>query len=135
MSRAGKAMLLILLIQCGMVAAVYLFYRIKVGLAYNWKWQVVPQFLFRYDEVLERWVPAILMQGFLTTLRLSIWATILSTIIGTVLGVVVGMATFIRTALRETKKSGREASKIAAHLAQPDHPAPSDPPTVAEDDE
>lgn len=57
-----------------------------MGLTYNWKWQVVPQYLFRYDEVLERWVPAILMQGFLTTLRLSIWATILATIIGTVMG-------------------------------------------------
>jgi polar amino acid transport system permease protein len=67
-------------------AAVYFFYRIRVDLTYNWKWEVVPQYLFRFDSDSQRWVPAILMQGFFTTLRLSIWATLLATLIGTVMG-------------------------------------------------
>lgn len=85
--RKTRITLLDLIIGAIILAAVgYLFYRVKVGLTYNWKWQMVPQYLFRYDEALQRWAPGILMQGFLTTLRLSVWATILATIIGTVMG-------------------------------------------------
>lgn len=69
-----------------LMVGLYLLYRIKVGLTYNWKWEVVPQYLFRFDAESNRWVPAILMQGFFTTLRLSIWATVLATIIGTAMG-------------------------------------------------
>ena len=69
-----------------LLAGLYLFYRIRVDLTYNWKWHVVPQYLFRFDSTSQSWVPAILMQGFLTTLRLSIWATVLATVIGTAMG-------------------------------------------------
>ena len=69
-----------------LLAGLFLFYRIKVDLTYNWKWHVVPQYLFRFDETSESWVPAILMQGFFNTLRLSIWATVIATFIGTAMG-------------------------------------------------
>lgn len=68
------------------LAGLYLFYRIKIDLTYNWKWGVVPQYLFRFDSETGSWVPAILMQGFFTTLRLSLWATVLATVIGTAMG-------------------------------------------------
>ena len=67
-------------------AAVYLSYRIKVGLNYKWNWQVIPQYLYRYDQDSGRWVPNLIMQGLFTTLRLSIWGTILATILGAVMG-------------------------------------------------
>jgi len=69
-----------------LAAGFYLFYRIKVELTYHWKWQVIPQYLLRYDPEAERWVPAILMKGFLTTVRLSIWATALAAVFGTLMG-------------------------------------------------
>ena len=67
-------------------AGLYLFYRISVDLTYHWKWQIVPQYLFRFDPESQHWVPGVLMQGFFTTLRLSLWATLLATVIGTLMG-------------------------------------------------
>ncbi|MGD9042021.1 MAG: amino acid ABC transporter permease [Desulfobacteraceae bacterium] len=74
--------LLILLLA----AAIFVLHRIKVGLQYNWDWGAIPQYLFRYDEKSERWLTNILIQGLLTTIRLSLWSTILATFIGTVIG-------------------------------------------------
>jgi len=65
--------------------AVYVTYRVSVGLKYKWNWGVIPQYLFRYDEEKGRWVMNLLMQGLNTTIWLSIWSTLLATIIGTVM--------------------------------------------------
>jgi polar amino acid transport system permease protein len=67
-------------------AAVYLFYRIKVGLHYKWNWSVIPQYLFRVKEETGRLVPNLLIQGFFTTIKLSIWASLFALIIGLVMG-------------------------------------------------
>ena len=69
-----------------LLAFIYIAYKIKVGLSYNWNWRAIPQFFFRYDPENQRWVMNVLMQGFLTTIRLSIWATIAATFIGTIMG-------------------------------------------------
>ncbi len=42
--------------------------------------------MFRYDPESKRWIPNLLMQGFFTTIRLSIWGTIFAMIIGTAMG-------------------------------------------------
>lgn len=67
-------------------AAVYIYYRIKVGLHYKWNWSVIPQYLFRVKEDTGRLVPNLLIQGFLTTIKLSVWASLLALIIGLVMG-------------------------------------------------
>lgn len=64
----------------------YIAYRVTVGLHYKWDWAAIPQYLFRYDEEKRQWVPNLLMQGVFTTVRLSVWGTILATVIGTVMG-------------------------------------------------
>jgi len=64
----------------------FIIYRIKVGLHYKWNWPAIPQFLFRYDPESPGWVPNILMQGLFTTIRLSIWGTVLATLIGLFMG-------------------------------------------------
>lgn len=69
-----------------LAAAVYIIYRVKVGLHYHWDWAAIPQYVLRYDEGRKGWVPNILLQGLFTTIRLSIWSAILATIIGTVMG-------------------------------------------------
>lgn len=69
-----------------LAGAIYVLHRVKVGLHYNWDWGSIPQFLFRYDEESKGWVTNILMQGLFTTIRLSVWSTLLATIIGTVMG-------------------------------------------------
>lgn len=66
-------------------ASAWMVHRIRVDLSYNWHWEVIPQYLFRYDPVERAWVPNLLIQGFLTTLKLSIWATVFATLIGAVM--------------------------------------------------
>lgn len=45
-----------------------------------------PQYLFRFDKESGTWVPNLLIQGLMTTIRLSIWSTILATLLGTIMG-------------------------------------------------
>lgn len=73
---------LLLLLFC---AAAYLGYRIKIGLEYQWHWEVIPQYLLRHDPV-EGWVPNLLLLGLLTTIRLSLWSLLLAIPIGLIAG-------------------------------------------------
>lgn len=76
----------IVLIGLLLIAGMYFAYKINIGLNYKWNWAAIPQYLFRYDAEVDKWVPNMLIQGFFTTIRLSVWATILATIIGVVVG-------------------------------------------------
>ena len=79
-SRLDTILLLLLLGTAG-----YLGYRVEVGLEYQWNWSVIPQYLVRHDE-LHGWVPNILLQGLLTTIRLSFWSLLLALPLGLVAG-------------------------------------------------
>jgi polar amino acid transport system permease protein len=76
--------LIILLILLG--GAGWLYHQTRSNLDYTWEWSVIPQYLFRYDEEQKRWVANILVQGLVTTIRLSVWSTILATLIGVCMG-------------------------------------------------
>lgn len=65
---------------------VWLVYRVNVEVDYKWNWSIIPQYLIRFDTEKSRWVSGLVMQGVFTTLRLSIWATILAMIFGTIMG-------------------------------------------------
>jgi polar amino acid transport system permease protein len=68
-----------------LLGGIYIAYRITAGMQYNWSWGTIPQYLFRHDP--ERgWVPNLLIQGFFTTIRLSVWGTALALLIGMVMG-------------------------------------------------
>ncbi|MDZ7759524.1 MAG: amino acid ABC transporter permease [Desulfovermiculus sp.] len=56
------------------------------GLTYTWQWEVIPQYILRYDQDAGRWVSGGLLQGVLTTIRLSFWSTLLALIIGVIMG-------------------------------------------------
>jgi polar amino acid transport system permease protein len=64
----------------------YIIYKVSAGLSYRWNWSAIPQYFFRYDPDSGNWVPNVLVEGFLTTIRLSVWATLFATFIGVVLG-------------------------------------------------
>ncbi|ACV67775.1 amino acid ABC transporter permease [Desulfohalobium retbaense] len=64
----------------------WLLHNAATELAYKWQWEVIPQYLVRYDEQAGHWVPNLLLQGLLTTIRLSFWSTLLATCIGVVMG-------------------------------------------------
>ncbi len=65
----------------------YVAFRMSIGLQYHWDWGVIPQYLFRWDAEKGRWVSNILLEGFFTTIRLSIWSIIFATAIGVFVGI------------------------------------------------
>lgn len=67
-------------------AFLYMGYRVEAALDYRWNWQVIPQYLFRFNDETGTWVPNLLMQGLLTTIRLSLWSLVLAIPIGLTAG-------------------------------------------------
>ncbi len=63
-------------------AVAFVAYRITVGLHYSWNWAVIPQYILRYDAESNRWVANYLLQGLLTTIRLSLWSGMLALLFG-----------------------------------------------------
>jgi polar amino acid transport system permease protein len=64
----------------------YVLYRAHSHFHYNWDWRPIPGYFIRYD--MERgWVLNLLGQGFLATLRLTLWGGLLAAIIGGIMGV------------------------------------------------
>ena len=74
-------LILILTAGCG-----WFLYRVNAQVSYPWNWSVIPQYLFRFDQAAARWVPGLITKGVITTLRLSLWATILAFVCGIVMG-------------------------------------------------
>ena len=61
--------LVLLAVLAGLAA--FACYRISAHLHYTWNWGAIPQFLWRYDQAQDRWVANYLLEGLLTTIRLS----------------------------------------------------------------
>ena len=76
---------LILVILAAFVAVVW--FRIEGSLNYKWRWEIIPNYILRWNEDSLRWVPNVLLQGVITTLRVSLYASILALILGTLLGI------------------------------------------------
>ena len=70
-----------------LIVCVAIYYRVEIGLNYNWNWGKIPQFLYRFDEESGKWVSNVLMWGLFNTIRLSIFGTILAIILGTIMGI------------------------------------------------
>lgn len=71
----------VLLLLC-LAAGVYVYYRIQYGLEYRGNWGAIPQFLLRRDPATGRWIPNYLLQGLITTLKLSLWAMLPAMLVG-----------------------------------------------------
>ncbi|MFT5004885.1 MAG: polar amino acid transport system permease protein [Paracoccaceae bacterium] len=61
--------------------------RIGGALNYDWRWERIPNYIFRYKESEDRWVANLLIQGLVATIRISIYSGILALILGIILGV------------------------------------------------
>ncbi len=64
----------------------YIVYRLFFSLNYKWNWDIIPTYLVRFDADNQRWTANILLEGFFTTIKLSIWATGLALILGFLVG-------------------------------------------------
>lgn len=56
------------------------------GEAYRWNWAVIGRYLVRYDAEAGRWRANVLLNGLLTTIRLSVWSGLLASAVGLVMG-------------------------------------------------
>ena len=66
---------------------VYIWQQIGGTLQYNWRWEQIPNYLFRFDEESGRWVANVLILGLITTIRISIYSGLLALALGIMLGV------------------------------------------------
>jgi polar amino acid transport system permease protein len=62
----------------------YFVHRVTVEMQYHWQWPVILQYLIRWDDGGPH--AGTLTQGFLTTVKLSLWAMVLATLLGTAMG-------------------------------------------------
>ena len=70
-----------------LLLAAYIVYRLTMKLNYKWNWSIIPQYLFFFDETEGRWKANVLMQGLFTTIRLTVWSTLLATVFGFIAGI------------------------------------------------
>lgn len=64
----------------------YLWYRVSDVLVYRWDWTFLPRALVRPSDT-GGWEANLLLEGLLTTIRLSIWAMLIASILGVILGI------------------------------------------------
>ena len=70
-----------------LLLAAYIVYRLTMKLNYKWNWSIIPQYLFFFDEAEGRWKANVLMQGLFTTIRLTVWSTLLAIFFGFITGI------------------------------------------------
>ena len=64
----------------------YFAWRTHSVLDYRWNWSTIWPFVVKTDPDTGRWVPNLIVEGLLTTLRLAIWGILFAGIIGTLMG-------------------------------------------------
>jgi len=73
------------------VAVAYVFFQVGTVLNYQWKWAALPRFFIRFDTKTLSWVPNLLLLGLMTTLRLSLWGSLVAIVVGIVFVFGVGL--------------------------------------------
>ena len=76
---------LILVVLTGIIS--YVGFRIEGALNYDWRWELIPDYIVRYREDREEWFANLLLQGLFATIRISIYASVLALVFGTLLGI------------------------------------------------
>jgi polar amino acid transport system permease protein len=77
----------VVIITLILLLAAFIAYRLTIKLNYKWNWSIIPQYLYYFDEAEGRWKANVLMQGLFTTIRLSVWSTLLAMLFGFVTGI------------------------------------------------
>lgn len=79
------------LIAAALGVAAYFWFRVSDVLVYRWDWSFLPGALIRTGPD-GGWRPNLLLEGLLTTIRLSLWAMALASLLGLALGVMASSA-------------------------------------------
>jgi len=89
----------LLLVVAGVL---FFFLRVKQVLDYHWDWPAIVPFFFYIDPATGSIHANILIQGFLTTIKLSIWSTLLGFLLGTFSGIMGARGNFGQRLLSRT---------------------------------
>lgn len=65
---------------------VFVWYRVADVLVYKWNWAFLPRAFVRPGDG-GGWEPNLLLEGLLTTIRLSVWSMVLASLLGLALGI------------------------------------------------
>ncbi len=65
----------------------YVWFTIEDTLNYQWRWHLIPNYIVGWHTGREEYFANLLLQGLVTTLRVSVYASILALILGTILGI------------------------------------------------
>jgi len=76
-----------LILGCVIAFFTYVFVQMSGNLNYHWRWEKIPNYIFKYHTGRKEWFANLLLQGLIVTVRVSIYATILALILGVVLGI------------------------------------------------
>ena len=77
------------------IAAISIFFsRMNSVIEYNWKWGAIPNYFFFWDAQAGTLKANILVTGFITTIKLSIWSTLIGFFLGTISGVMGAKGSF-----------------------------------------
>jgi polar amino acid transport system permease protein len=64
----------------------YFVWRTHSVLDYRWNWSTIWPFVFKIDPASGQWVPNLIVEGLLTTIRLALWGILVAGVIGTLMG-------------------------------------------------
>jgi len=94
-SKSSKFTIVDMAVVMVMIAAISFFFsRMDTLLDYKWEWEVIPDYFIFKDSATGLFRANILLKGFFTTIRLSIWATVLGLLLGIISGVMGAKGSF-----------------------------------------
>ena len=65
----------------------YVIVQMSGNLNYSWRWEKIPNYIFKYHTGREEWFANVLLQGLFITVRVSIYASVLALFLGVILGI------------------------------------------------
>lgn len=88
-NKPAKKITIVDVAALSLVIAAISFFLSRMGsvLAYEWNWAAIPKYFVFRDPETGSLVPNILVQGFFTTVKLSVWSTVLAFFMGTLSGI------------------------------------------------
>lgn len=84
LNRLRVADWLILAVLAGITGYVAL--TVQGALNYDWRWNLIPDYILRYRADRQEWFANLLLQGLFATIRISIYASVLALVFGVLLG-------------------------------------------------
>ncbi len=93
LSRKSLSLLDVIVLTAVIAGIAFVIYSFSYNLKYKWDWSIIPTYMVKFNQQTGHWQMNVLLQGLMTTIKLSSWAMILAAIFGTWMG-------FMRTSTR-----------------------------------